>query len=42
MASIAQFILLLVAFTALAIESPLLAVAAACFAAVALVELRAS
>lgn len=42
MASIAQFILLLVAFTALAIESPFIAVACACMAALVLIELRAS
>ena len=42
MATIGQFVLLFLAFTALAIESPFVAVAAACFAAVALIELRAS
>lgn len=42
MSSVAQFVLLLVAFTALAIESPFIAVACACMAAVALIELRAS
>lgn len=42
MASIAQFVLLCLGFTAIAIESPLMAVAAACLAAVALIELRAS
>lgn len=41
MTSIAQFILLCLAFTALAIESPFIAVACACMAAVALIELRA-
>lgn len=42
MATIGQFVLLCLAFAAIAIESPLLAVAAACLAAVALIEMRAS
>lgn len=41
-ATVGQFALLCLAFTALAIESPLVAIAAACLAVVAVIELRSS